>query len=350
MGFRPSALANRDRTLSPGLCGPAEKLRSLRSLAAGYVSPSLRPGATIPRPDGELAANAASLRRSRAPWFAALLLSGLAAGGCGLADIRPPVIRDQPIDAAASHRARELLAQVEEAHGGRARYESYTAVTAVARDIWPSAPVRALYMPWPENGTRVRYRFLLRTFTSVAELLDGKRQGETWGIQNWITYKRRPGEPVEIAPDKDITFYLPTYQYFLELPFRLGEAPIVGYAGDAQFDGRTYDLVFATWQTIEPHSEHDQYVLWIDRETRQVGQVQYTVRDIAGFVAGTNRFQDLRQVQGLAVPFLQTITDKPGSDNVLHRLEFESIQFETDTDRTVFFPAPDKSAPKPVPG
>jgi hypothetical protein len=92
-----------------------------------------------------------------------------------------------------------------------------------------------------------------------------------------------------------VSFYLPAIQYFAELPFRILVAPIVTYMGQDAL--RSCDKVFATWERPEPHGEHDQYILWINRETQLIELAQYTVRDQFKFIKATILYEDVLRRQ-----------------------------------------------------
>jgi hypothetical protein len=268
--------------------------------------------------------------------------------GCGLADIRPPEIKERGIDEAAAAKAREIIAQVEERYAID-RLKEFSVATVVVRDDWPSAFFRTMFMPWPEAAERMRYQFLLGADDSRFEFLEGENQGKVWGIQDWMTYTEEPGGSAVFEPDADILFYLPTYQYFFEMPYRLRYIPLVAYVGEGEVGGEPCHLIFGTWTSPEPHGEEDQYLFYINQKTLLLDQVTYTVRDAAKFAQGTNRFEDFRDVQGIPVAFRQTITDQPGSDNVLHKLTLENVSFTNDVPRETFFPDPRLAQEKPRP-
>ncbi len=281
--------------------------------------------------------------RQRLVGLAALGLSGFALTlGTGHADVRPMAVRYPAPD--SERRGRERLERLAERHGLSA-WKRHTTMEVVGKDSWPGGGPW-----WPEATQRFRTLALLGTFTSRAELLDGRAEGEVWGIQAWACYKRRPGDaaPAFLAkPDRAISFYLPTLQYFNELPFRLRQAPIVLDAGAARHRGRAYDRVFVTWGGAEPRAEHDQYVLWIDRETGLLGMVRYTLRDgvawlppvpaalFRSVMMGTMHYEDYRDVQGVMVPFVQTVvlpppelTRYPLREHAFHRLELTEARFD----------------------
>lgn len=250
-----------------------------------------------------------------------ILAVAVAAGGAawlltrGWADVRSDLVKREASDPRLAVQGRELLERVAEAHGASA-VSRHRTFSVVAKDRWaqPGAGI------WPEQIQRFRADRLLETFTSRVELLDGSARGEIWGIQSWATYRERGSGAPEFAHDAGIEFYLPTLQYFDELPSRLLRAPIILYAGTGTYRGRECERIFVTWGAPEPHAEHDQYDVWIDPDTYLVSAVRYTVRDAVGLVgmmmkpvmkayaAGTMHFEDYRMVDGMRFPFRSTVT------------------------------------------
>ena len=282
--------------------------------------------------------------RQRLVGLAALGLGGFALTlGTGHADLRTEAVRYPAPD--SERRGRELLERLAERHG-LAALKRHTTMEVLAKDSWPGGGPW-----WPEATQRFRMQALLGTFSSRAELLDGRSRGEVWGIQAWACYRRKPGEAVPsflAEPDRAITFYLPTLHYFNELPFRLRQAPIVHDAGEARHRGRVYDRVFVTWEGAEPRPEHDQYVLWIDRETGLLSMARYTLRDgvawlppmqaalFRSVMLGTMHYHEYREVEGVMVPYVQTVvlpppelTRYPLPEHAFHRLELDEARFDT---------------------
>jgi hypothetical protein len=293
------------------------------------------------------------------------LLTGAAALFWGYADLRTPAVEQASVESA--QRGRELLERAAERHG-LAAWERHTTLETTATDIWTQGGW------WPAPVQRFRSQALLGTFTSRVELLDGPGAGEIRGIQSWAPYRRRPPETDASflqEPAPEITFYLPTLHYFAELPFRLLSAETVLDAGSRFHRGRLYDRVFVTWGPAEPHAAHDQYLLWIERESGLIAMAHYTVRDLAtmnrGAVrsmmkavgAGTIHFDDYRRTDGVMIPFAQTVTlpepaltQYPVREHFLHRLEIDDARFDT-VARELLVPSPALATPsdrKPDPG
>jgi hypothetical protein len=260
----------------------------------------------------------------------------------GYADLRTDIIKRNGVDSALAARGQELLLAAARSHGLEA-WRRHRTFEAVATDSW-----RAGSPWWPASPQRFRAQRRLGTFTSRVELLDGVHRGEIWRIQSWAAYKKQgPGE-ASFARDRAIEFYLPTLQYFDELPFRMLAAPVILYAGEGRYLGRMYERVFVTWDSPQPHAEHDQYVLWINPGTGLIDVVRYTLRDAVTmsspimrpvmkvFAAGTIHYRAYRRQDGVVVPFEQTVTLPPPEstrlpleENYFHRLVLESARFDS---------------------
>lgn len=94
---------------------------------------------------------------------------------------------------------------------------------------------------------------------------------------------------------------------------RLRNAPIIAYAGQKEFRGQQYDLVFCTWHKPEPHMENDQYLVWVNRKTGMMDFAQYTIRETylkpPGYkiMGGGIEFKDFRAIDGILIPHQQII-------------------------------------------
>jgi hypothetical protein len=268
---------------------------------------------------------------------------GLLGLGLGPADLRPETLR--PVTEEARRRGRARLARLAERHGLTA-FRTHHTLELVASDTWPGGSPW-----WGEVRQRFRSQSLCGSFTSRVVLLDGQRAGEVWGIQSWAAYRARSGSAAEVrflhAAAPEIEFYLPTLQYFNELPFRLLGAPLAADAGEATLAGRRYDRVLVTWGSFEAHPEHDQYLLWIDHETGLLRSVRYTLRDavrlappeqrwlMPSLALGTIHYEDYREVDGVWLPFVQTVVlpppellPDPPREGFFHRLEIEEARFD----------------------
>ncbi len=147
--------------------------------------------------------------------------------------------------------------------------------------------------------------------------------------------------------DPQLEFYLPSLHYFFELPFRLLSADVLIHQGEAKHAGKTYDLVLASWGQEQPNLDHDQYLVWINRQSGLIDMVRYTVRDTSIFenslskllmrslALGTIHYDDYRLVDGVQVPFAQTVTLPPPEltrypldKHFFHRLDISAVSFD----------------------
>ncbi|MEL6919175.1 MAG: hypothetical protein AAFO99_15775, partial [Bacteroidota bacterium] len=144
--------------------------------------------------------------------------------------------------------------------------------TIIARDDWKG--LFAIANPLPKDNELMEMRFRPNSFDGQFNYYGN---GTVYGVQSFQFYKIKQKDTV-YKKKKSVVFTLPAIQYFFELPLRLKNSPILKYAGTKEFEGSEYDLVFATWDRLEPHKEHDQYLLYFDRNSGMLSFASYTVR------------------------------------------------------------------------
>lgn len=259
------------------------------------------------------------------------------------ADIRPSSVRG-PIDPAAETEAKRLLGLLATRYGGLEQYQKLLVTQVEYTDTWASSLMRRVGSPWYE-GERLRLTFANGTDNSRLDFLTGPRAGSSWGIQQWQTYEVRDGQR-SFRASKDSKFWLPTVEYFLEMPFRVSEAGIVAHAGQRTLGEHSYDLIYVTWGRAGPQRHVDQYVLWVRRVDTVLEFAEYTVRDIAPFMVGCIHYEDLRQVSGITIPHRLTLGDCPGKSGLLHRQSVESVQFVPHLPTSELVPEPARRAAK----
>ena len=69
-------------------------------------------------------------------------------------------------------------------------------------------------------------------------------------------------------------------------------AEIVIDIGESQYNGNTYDRAFATWKSLEANSEVDQYIVLIDKDTRIIRRIEFTVREQGDFLMGATNYEN----------------------------------------------------------
>lgn len=257
---------------------------------------------------------------------AAFALLALALGAC-TTDIRPEVLQDEGITPEAAAEGRAWLDKMVAAHGGADAFRAHRDAEVVFTDTWPAWLTRTAAMPWDENGQTIRMAASTTGDDARLTFVGGDDDGHAWGLQSWMTYTVEPDGAVEFDEDDDLRFWVPTMAYFFAMPWRIGEADVVAYAGTQDIDGRPHAVVYATWGQAEPQDDIDQYVLYIDAETHLLSHAAYTVRELVLASHSAVRYTDVREVGGLKVPHTLIMVEEFGSDAVLHRMEIESVRF-----------------------
>lgn len=238
---------------------------------------------------------------------------------------------------AAEQKGRDLLKSTYEKMGYAAlentqRYE----VNSLFRwkMPWTIMPMNAL----PGNkGNEVKFKNATNTFDGNVTFLEGRKKDKIYGIQSWETYQTdKEGETKQIN-NKRYNWGLATYHYVIEAPMRLLNAEIVRYAGEKEWNGKQYDLVYATWGKDEPHKEHDQWLVYINKQTGMTDMTEITINDFflpmpPGMKGATIQTERKQTSIGAYLPSLVTIqlgTPKKQSKHVytfdLHDYQFDSF-------------------------
>lgn len=270
----------------------------------------------------------------------ALLASCITFSTACQADLRSSSLVENGIAEDTASHGRLVLQQLAEAHG-LASWQARENARVVYSDTWMGWLNQQVAMPWPENGQRFEHTILLGTDNSRMVFLGGDYDQKSWGIQHWKTYTVNPGGEPRFEDDDGIKFWLPTNAYFIEAPFRLGEATVVAYDGTATLDGTLHDIVFLSWSQAAPQGDIDQYIAYIDRDTGRLSYLTYTVRDMAGFLVGTMKYDDYRQVDGVWIAHSMHVHDEPGGEPELHGYQIESVSFDVDVPERFVVPRPE---------
>ena len=267
--------------------------------------------------------------QQRIPLFF-MLLTILAVQSCKIADLRTselnpnlPSREDKAIQLLDVVIKKYQLDKLEEA-------ETYS-LTAV--DNWKG--LYAVVNPFPKDNEPMEMRFRPSSFDGQFNYINARNK-TIYGVQSFKHYRINQKGELSFKKKKSITFTLPAIQYFFELPLRLKKAPILKYAGVREFENRTYDLVFATWDKVEPHKTNDQYLLYFDKETGHLAFANYTVRGIylpaPRNLYGSIRFEDLKQDKsGITYPgklYIQLNTLKKAK-RAFHTISISNLEINS---------------------
>ena len=289
-----------------------------------------RPGLTTSHPRA----------RSKALAFGVLACGLLS--GC-VADLRPGPLRrrDRAEEEACGRGVLDAAARRQHTEGA-APWSTLPAVGVRFSDSYFGL-VGLLACPWPTDPATVDLAFVPGTDISTATFQSGEGR-ETWGIHGWNAWSQQGQGEVSYDDHARTEFWLPTLQYFCELPFRLAGAEIVDCGGRTtiQIEGieKEVDQVYVTWGSYAPHPRNDQYLAFVDTQTGFLVRADFTVRDLAGFAKGRVLYRDFRQVGDYWLPHRIQIGGNP-PDDMLHELVVEAWTLEG-----VTVSQPDPSRPK----
>ncbi|MEL6651601.1 MAG: hypothetical protein AAFQ87_12445 [Bacteroidota bacterium] len=253
-----------------------------------------------------------------------LILLGLLS--CKTADLRTPEVIAQNDEA----KAKAILQKMSEAHA-LSEWSKIKTYQFRLRDEFFGL-MGGMGNPFPNNTALGIYEAIPGTFTSRMSFQDDKWAGKIWGIQSWKTYAGDANNPVQWHEENnpEIEFWLPTYQYFIELPQRILEADVLRYAGERRQGETNYDLFFASWKSAEPQKNYDQYLLWIDQQSHLIKQIQYTVRDQADWIQASLQYQAYSRENG-RVPFPAEMVinlGAPNPDKAMHKIRVGEIRLD----------------------
>jgi len=137
-------------------------------------------------------------------------------------DLRTDIVKSepQPIE------GRALLMRMAAAHN-ITQWDSVSTYTAIFQDEFFGS-IGEQSHPFPSSQQEMVLDYIPKSYNGRISFPDGN----SWGLQSWKTYiKQKGGQPV-LKQDKEIYFWVPTYQYFIEFPLRIQTATAVSYAGD----------------------------------------------------------------------------------------------------------------------
>ncbi|AXT19956.1 hypothetical protein D7030_02200 [Flavobacteriaceae bacterium AU392] len=157
--------------------------------------------------------------------------------------------------------------------------------------------------PFKDNPVQLKLKASRGKVGGELLITNGKQKGEIWGHINNTTYKKKTlKENKKIKKFKKEKFQIATLQYLIEFPFRILEADKITFVKDSILNEKSYDIVFASWNTFKPQKDIDQYRLWINKKTKQVEIVDFTVRDKLQFVWSRMFFSDFKMFDGITIP------------------------------------------------
>ena len=254
-----------------------------------------------------------------------------------MADLRPALIKKEGITTVNEAKGKRILQEAWEKQGYD-QLKQKQSYSYHAEDSWKGLMGR-MGKPWPEAKSNMFFKYEVGSFDSQVKYLDGKKANTFAGLQSWNYYEFDENEqPQKMKMNNRVRFGLSAYQYFFEMLDRLKQAPIISWAGEEIFIGQRYDIIFVTWEKIEPHMGHDQYKLLINKKTKRLDYAIYTLREnylkIPGsrVFYGSVKYENYQEVDGIWVPHTQTVfLNKPKKKmkRNLHQLKVSDFKFNS---------------------
>ncbi len=178
--------------------------------------------------------------------------------------------------------------------------------------------------PFKSKSTSLALSYIPNTSNGQIEILSGRDKGYTWGMQDNQAYTIYDLDIMRTV-DKDVQFWVPTYQYFIEFPNRIQEATSIAYAGQDSINGILCEGILASWNTVEPQKDIDQYLIWIDSETKRIVKLEYTIRDINKYIAGSAYFKNYNDYEGIILPSEFLVESNLVKKGLLHKMSIYSF-------------------------
>lgn len=229
-------------------------------------------------------------------------------------------------------KAKKLLFEMGEAHGITFWDSIQTYNATFADEFYGFFGKRS--HPFKEQKIKFSLDYIPNTFNGQLTILTGEQKAVCWGIQSGQTYKKEDGQKIIPENNNDMKFWIPTYQYFIEFPSRIQEATALKYIGAKIIDGAKTEGVLASWETVNPQKDIDQYIIWIDTTTKRIVKIEYTVREMYKFVSGAAYFKNYKNYNGLILPSELPVESNLIKDGFLHMMsivDFKTNQLERET-------------------
>ena len=266
----------------------------------------------------------------------------LSACSSGLADLQPKALQTAPPTDVDIARGRALVDQMFEAHGGLKRWRSFNFVVAQVSDEWFNSLFWTLVTPYTENPEHVAVAAYTQEFPNGrVEFTGGRNAGLVWAARGEEVWRKRPGREAEsqtVSEDGVLSTLVHNFMVWPMFPFLLSSVDQVVHIGADEYQGQRYEKVLVSWGELAPQPGADQWILWINAESKYLERVWFTVRLLGdSSVAGFN-LKGFKDVQGLQIATMCEgvlgLDENPIHTYVLSHLEF-SNRASTDLTKNV---------------
>ena len=242
--------------------------------------------------------------------------------GQPLSDVRPTSVADGISDGEAA-KGRALLEEAQKAYG----LDAWNSFKGAEFDMMAKWYVED--SGWLDDPQM--FHFVSRQLgADDADLmfLNGPTKGEGWAMAHGKHFDIKNGERIAKAgPDPHMK--VPIKNWWFQFPFRISEAPIVGYGGTAEIKGKTYEVIYATWGAAEPNDQVDQYVIYMDPVTKRMEWLNFTHRKSNPAAVISMNHADFHMVEGVLVPhhYMVYRGAPAATDQKVHENTYANLKF-----------------------
>ena len=217
----------------------------------------------------------------------------------------------------------ELLLQAAIQHG----YKFWVATPSYSCQITDTFYGSIGKLANPLSGNKAEFKAIYPSGSMNGELEFSSPKGETntWIYENGKAYLNSKSTKISKKTQSNIAFWVPTYKYFIEFPYRIIEADATKYLGTEDFSGEVCHKVLASWKSVEPQDDIDQYIVWIN-EKYEIRRIDYTVREQYKFIKGTAVFEEYVKFHGYDVPAEVHVYSSLTGKKALHHMSFSNYE------------------------
>ncbi|MBX2828904.1 MAG: hypothetical protein KTR22_12130 [Flavobacteriaceae bacterium] len=281
--------------------------------------------------------------------FTLLLITVSVLYSCKSVDLRSDYLKENTAENGMAQKGIQLLKEANTAMG-YSNLASTQVYEATAHFKWKGALLLMPMNSLPGNNKKdIQFRFATNSFDGQVEYLEGRKENKIHGLQSWQGYyTKNADETVKECNSKRYSWGLATYHYLIEAPMRLLNAEIIKYAGERTVNGNDYDLVFVSWGSEAPNKEHDQWLLYINKETKFIDMTEVTISDFfvptpKGLQHGSILFAERTKTSiGAHLPsevIIQIGTPKDEKKGV-YRIQLKDYKFDS-FDKDLLYPLKD---------
>ncbi len=255
----------------------------------------------------------------------AFIILALSCQGCATVDIRPKSLSVSGAGEADIQKGRQVLQEAVSLQDPAGLWARSDAWIVVARDVWKSSFVRML-TPIPHNDQRVEFKFDLNENAASMTYLNGKLKDRLIGFDADGLYLIRKGSRVKTNSAR-IGLYLPPVRDYFFWPQELAGFNYTVYLGEEDVGGQKFSKVYVCENASPADKKQDQYIVWVNVNTRRIEYVEFTLRKLLPSYRGVVKYEDYRPVDGFYMPFRIVLPDRLGAKTYSHEFIVESMAF-----------------------